>query len=206
MSNKTTVEVIPVTQLEEGDTLLRDSGLTVTVGEIVSRGAKHVSFREEDGGTLPLYAFRSVLRVVQEQPEELAEEEPDADLIRIIRGTENGVRIDGSLAFRIDSGRGFRLLDGPKADSSVLAIYEGDAIFEWEEVVPVAKSAILAGMGATTTDGDNPEGDEPENDTDDVDEEETEDEDECDGTCPFCTFMRLISAAANGKQDKEGDE
>lgn len=200
MSNKITVEIIPATQLEEGDILLRDGGDTVTVSEILIRGTNHVSFRDEDGGPLPFYASRDVFRVVPEQQEEPAEEEPvwpDADFIRIIRGTENYDRIDGSLAYRLDGGRGFRLLDGPKADNGVLAIYDGDAIFEWEELVPVSKSAILAGLGTPTED------DEPENDTDDVDDEETEDED--DGTCPFCTFMRLISSAATGK-DKEGEE
>ena len=159
-----------------------------------------MSFREEGGGPLPFYASRSVLRVVPEQPEELAEEKPvwpDADLIRIIRGTENGIRIDGSLAARLDGVRGFRLIDGPKAGHGVLPTFDGDAIFEWEEVVPVAKSAILAGMGATTTDDDNPEGD---------DEPEDEEDHDCDGTCPVCMFLRLISAVANGKQDKEGDE
>lgn len=202
MSNKITVEIIPATQLEEGDILLRDGGDTVTVSEILIRGTNHVSFRDEDGGPLPFYASRDVFRVVPEQQEEPAEEEPvwpDADFIRIIRGTEDGDRIDGSLAFRINSLYRFRLLDGPKAGSCVLPSYDGDAIFEWEEVVAVAKSAILAGLGTPTED-------EPEDDTDDVDdEEETEDEDEDDGTCPFCTFMRLISSAAAGK-DKEGEE
>jgi hypothetical protein len=200
MSNKITVEIIPATQLEEGDTLLRDGGDTVTVREILIRGTNHVSFRDEDGGPLPFYASRDVFRVVPEQQEEPAEEEPvwpDADLIRIIRGTENGNRIDGSLAYRIDGGHGFRLLDGPRVEYSLVHDFHGDAIYEWEEVVPVAKSAILAGLGTPTED------DEPENDTDDVDDEETEDED--DGTCPFCTFMRLISSAATGK-DKEDEE
>ena len=204
MSNKITVEIIPATQLEEGDILLRDGGDTVTVSEILIRGTNHVSFRDEDGGPLPFYASRDVFRVVPEQQEEPAEEEPvwpDADFIRIIRGTEDGDRIDGSLAFRINSLYRFSLLDGPKAGSCVLPSYDGDAIYEWEEVVPVAKSAILAGLDTP------PEDDEPENDTDDVDGEETEDEDEddCDGTCPFCTFMRLISSAATGK-DKEDEE
>lgn len=204
MSNKITVEIIPATQLEEGDILLRDGGDTVTVSEILIRGTNHVSFRDEDGGPLPFYASRDVFRVVPEQQEEPAEEEPvwpDADFIRIIRGTEDGDRIDGSLAFRINSLYRFSLLDGPKAGSCVLPSYDGDAIFEWEEVVPVSKSAVLAGLGTPTED------DEPENDTDDVDGEETEDEDEddCDGTCPFCTFMRLISSAATGK-DKEDEE
>lgn len=201
MSNKITVEIIPATQLEEGDILLRDGGDTVTVSEILIRGTNHVSFRDEDGGPLPFYASRDVFRVVPEQQEEPAEEEPvwpDADFIRIIRGTEDGDRIDGSLAFRINSLYRFSLLDGPKAGSCVLPSYDGDAIFEWEEVVPVSKSAILAGLGTPTED-------EPEDDTDDVDDEETEDEDEDDGTCPFCTFMRLISSAATGK-DKEGEE
>lgn len=203
MSNKTTVEIIPVTQLEEGDTLLRDSGLTVTVGEIVSRGAKHVSFREKDGGPLPLYAYRSVLRVVPDEPTEEEPVWPDADFIRIIRGTENGVPIDGSLAFRIDGGRGFRLLGGSKADSSVLAIYEGDAIFEWEEVVPVSKSAVLTGLGTPTED--EPE-DDDDTDDDTESEEEVEDEEECDRSCLACTFMRLIAAAANRREPEEATE
>ena len=204
MSNKITVEIIPATQLEEGDILLRDGGDTVTVSEILIRGTNHVSFRDEDGGPLPFYASRDVFRVVPEQQEEPAEEEPvlpNADFIRIIRGTESGDRIDGSLAHRMGSLRRFILLDGPRAGAVVGPTFEGDAIFEWEEVVAVAKSAILAGLGTPTED------DEPENDTDDVDDEETEDEDEDedDGTCPFCTFMRLISSAATGK-GKEDEE
>jgi len=197
MSNKITVEIIPATQLKEGDILLRDGGDTVTVSEILIRGTNHVSFRDEDGGPLPFYASRDVFRVVPEQQEEPVW--PDADLIRIIRGTENGNRIDGSLAYRIDGGHGFRLLDGPRVEYSLVHNFDGDAIYEWEEVVPVAKSAILASLGTPTED------DEPENDTDDVDDEETEDEDEDDGTCPFCTFMRLISSAAAGN-GKEGEE
>jgi hypothetical protein len=197
MSNKITVEIIPATQLKEGDILLRDGGDTVTVSEILIRGTNHVSFRDEDGGPLPFYASRDVFRVVPEQQEEPVW--PDADLIRIIRGTENGNRIDGSLAYRIDGGHGFRLLDGPRVEYSLVHDFDGDAIYEWEEVVPVAKSAILASLGTPTED------DEPENDTDDVDDEETEDEDEDDGTCPFCTFMRLISSAAAGN-GKEGEE
>ena len=197
MSNKITVEISPATQLKEGDILLRDGGDTVTVSEILIRGTNHVSFRDEDGGPLPFYASRDVFRVVPEQQEEPVW--PDADLIRIIRGTENGNRIDGSLAYRIDGGHGFRLLDGPRVEYSLVHDFDGDAIYEWEEVVPVAKSAILASLGTPTED------DEPENDTDDVDDEETEDEDEDDGTCPFCTFMRLISSAAAGN-GKEGEE
>ena len=77
--------------------------------------------------------------------------------------------------------------------------FPSDAIFEWEEVVPVAKSAILASLGTPTED-------EPEDDdTESEDEDEAEDEDDCDGTCPFCTFMRLFSSAATGK-DKEDEE
>lgn len=192
MSNKITVEIIPATQLKEGDILLRDGGDTVTVSEILIRGTNHVSFRDEDGGPLPFYASRDVFRVVPEQQEEPVW--PDADLIRIIRGTENGNRIDGSLAYRIDGGHGFRLLDGPRVEYSLVHYFDGDAIYEWEEVVPVAKSAILASLGTPTED------DEPEDDTDDVDdEEETEDEDECDGSCLACIIMRLITAAAAGK-------
>lgn len=190
MSNKITVEIIPATQLKEGDILLRDGGDTVTVSEILIRGTNHVSFRDEDGGPLPFYASRDVFRVVPEQQEEPVW--PDADLIRIIRGTENGNRIDGSLAYRIDGGHGFRLLDGPRVEYALVHDFDGDAIYEWEEVVAVAKSAILASLGTTD--------DDTEDDTDDVDdEEETEDEDDCDGSCPACIIMRLITAAAAGK-------
>ena len=203
MSNKITVEIIPATQLEEGDILLRDGGDTVTVSEILIRGTNHVSFRDEDGGPLPFYASRDVFRVVPEQQEEPAEEEPvwpDADFIRIIRGTEDGDRIDGSLAFRINSLYRFSLLDGPKAGSCVLPSYDGDAIFEWEEVVPVSKSAILAGLGTPTED-------EPEDaDAESEDEAEDEEEDECDGSCLACTFMRLIAAAANRRAPEEATE
>lgn len=196
MSNKITVEIIPATQLEEGDILLRDGGDTVTVAEILIRGTNHVSFRDEDGGPLPFYASRDVFRVVPEQQDEPAEEEPvwpDADFIRIIRGKENGNRIDGSLAYRIDGGHGFRLLDGPRVEYSLVHDFDGDAIYEWEEVVPVAKSAILASLGTPTED------DEPENDG------EPEDEDDCDGSCLACIIMRLITAAAAGK-GKEDEE
>lgn len=190
MSNKITVEIIPATQLKEGDILLRDGGDTVTVSEILIRGTNHVSFRDEDGGPLPFYASRDVFRVVPEQQEEPVW--PDADLIRIIRGKENGNCIDGSLAYRIDGGHGFRLLDGPRAEYALVHDFDGDAIFEWEEVVAVAKSAILASLGTTD--------DDTEDDTDDVDdEEETEDEDDCDGSCLACIIMRLITAAAAGK-------
>ena len=203
MSNKITVEIIPATQLEEGDILLRDGGDTVTVSEILIRGTNHVSFRDEDGGPLPFYASRDVFRVVPEQQEEPAEEEPvwpDADLIRIIRGKENGNRIDGSLAYRIDGGHGFRLLDGPRVEYSLVHDFDGDAIFEWEEVVPVSKSAILAGLGTPTED-------EPEDaDAESEDEAEDEEEDECDGSCLACTFMRLIAAAANRRAPEEATE
>lgn len=190
MSNKITVEIIPATQLKEGDILLRDGGDTVTVSEILIRGTNHVSFRDEDGGPLPFYASRDVFRVVPEQQEEPVW--PDADLIRIIRGTENGNRIDGSLAYRIDGGHGFRLLDGPRVEYSLVHDFDGDAIYEWEEVVPVAKSAILASLGTPTED-------EPEDGNTD-DDEETEDEDEDDGTCLACILMRVLTMAA-GKED-----
>lgn len=203
MSNKITVEIIPATQLEEGDILLRDGGDTVTVSEILIRGTNHVSFRDEDGGPLPFYASRDVFRVVPEQQEEPAEEEPvwpDADFIRIIRGTEDGDRIDGSLAFRINSLCRFSLLDGPKAGSCVLPSYDGDAIFEWEELVPVTKSAILTDLGTPTED------DEPEDDAESEEEAEDEEEDECDGSCLACTIMRLIAAAANIRDPEEAAE
>jgi hypothetical protein len=202
MSNKTTVEIIPAADLKEGDTILRDGGDTVTVGEIVSRGSQHVSFREEGGGPLPFYASRSVLRVVPEQPEEPAEkapEWPDVPFIRIIRGTEYGRCIDGSHAVRRDDDS-FILIDGPNAGHSLCAWYDGDAIFEWEEVVPVSKSAVLAGLDTPTEDN------EPANDDTDDAESEDEDEEECDGSCPFCTFMRLIATAANRREPEEATE
>ena len=118
---------------------------------------------------------------------------PDADLIRIIRGTENTIRVDGSLADRTEEGY-YRLLTGPRKHACIMKGVECDSIEEWEEVVPVAKSEILASLGTPTED------DEPENNTDDVDdEEETEDEDDCDGSCLACIIMRLITAAAAGK-------
>lgn len=196
----TTVETVSITDIKEGDTILRDGGERVTVAEVISCVPHLLTYRDAKGQERLTFGD-CALRVVPEQLEEPAEEPvwPDADLIRIIRGKENGNCIDGSLAYRIDGGHGFRLLDGPRVEYCVVHDFRGDAIYEWEEVVPVAKSAILAGLDTPTED------DEPENDTDDVDGEETEDEDDCDGTCPFCTFMRLISSAATGK-DKEDEE
>lgn len=199
----TTVETVSITDIKEGDTLLDGDGERIVVKTITSCSPHRLRYQDAEGENRCVL-LDCVLRVVPEEPteEETAEEEPvwpDADLIRIIRGTENGNRIDGSLAARLDGVRGFRLIDGPKAGTGVLPTFDGDAIFEWEEVVPVTKSAILAGLGTTD--------DEPEDDdTDDVDgEEETEDEDECDGSCLACILMRLLTAAAAGK-DKEGEE
>lgn len=195
MSNKTTVETVSIADIKAGDTILRDGGERVTVAEII-RCVPHLLTYRDTKGQERLAFGGCALRVVPEKPEEPAEEElvwPDADLIRIIRGKENGNRIDGSLAYRIDGGHGFRLLDGPRVEYCVVDDFSGDAIYEWEEVVPVAKSAILASLGTT-------DDDEPENNTDDVDdEEETEDEDDCDGSCLACIIMRLITAAAAGK-------
>lgn len=120
---------------------------------------------------------------------------PDVDFIRIIRGTESGDRIDGSLAHRIGCLRRFRLLDGPKVGASVIPNFDGDAIFEWEEVLAASKSAALAGIGTTD--------DEPEDDDTDDDaesEKESEDEEECDGSCLACILMRVLTMAA-GKED-----
>lgn len=203
MSNKTTVETVSIADIKAGDTILDGDGERIVVETITSCSPHRLAYQDAEGyGRLVL--LDCVLRVVPEEPteEETAEEEPvwpDADLIRIIRGTENGNRIDGSLAYRIDGGHGFRLLDGPRVEYALVHGFPSDAIFEWEEVVPVAKSAILAGLG---TEDDEPEDD----DTDDVDgEEETEDEGECDGSCLACLIMRLIASAAAGK-DEEGEE
>lgn len=199
----TTVETVSITDIKEGDTLLDGDGERIVVKTITSCSPHRLRYQDAEGENRCVL-LDCVLRVVPEEPteEETAEEEPvwpDADLIRIIRGTENGNRIDGSLAYRIDGGHGFRLLDGPRVEYALVHGFLSDAIFEWEEVVPVAKSAILAGLG---TEDDEPEDD----DTDDVDgEEETEDEGECDGSCLACLIMRLIASAAAGK-DKEGEE
>ena len=196
MSNKTTVETVSIADIKAGDTILRDGGEHVTVAEVI-RCVPHLLTYRDTKGQERLTFGDCALRVVPEKPEEPVW--PDVDLIRIIRGKENGNCIDGSLAYRIDGGHGFRLLDGPRVEYSLVHDFDGDAIYEWEEVVPVAKSAILASLGTT-------DDDEPENNTDDVDdEEETEDEDDCDGSCLACIIMRLIASAATGK-DKEGEE
>lgn len=202
MSNKTTVETVSIADIKAGDTILDGDGERIVVETITSCSPHRLAYQDAEGyGRLVL--LDCVLRVVPDEPaEEESTEEPvwpDADLIRIIRGKENGNCIDGSLAYRIDGGHGFRLLDGPRVEYCVVHDFDGDAIYEWEEVVPVAKSAILASLGTT-------DDDEPENNTDDVDdEEETEDEDDCDGSCLACIIMRLITAAAAGK-DKEDEK
>lgn len=193
----TTVETVSIAHVEAGDIILRDSGERVTVAEVISCAPHLLRYRDEHGMERSSFAD-CALRVVPENPEEPAEEEPvwpDADLIRIIRGTENGNRIDGSLAVRLYGMRGFRLIDGPKAGTGVLPTFDGDAIYEWEEVVPVAKSAILAGLGTTDDD----------TDTDDVDnEEESEDEDEgeCDGNC-LAGFIARLLVTTVGKESAE---
>lgn len=193
MTRTTTVETVSITDIKAGDTIIRDDGEHVVVVAVITCKSRLLRYRDTNGTERCAFSS-SVLRVVPDEPAEEEPVWPDADLIRIIRGTENGNRIDGSLAARLDGVRGFRLIDGPKAGTGVLPTFDGDAIFEWEEVVPVTKSAILAGLGTTD--------DEPEDDdTDDVDgEEETEDEDECDGTCLACILTRLFAAAA-GKED-----
>lgn len=195
MSNKTTVETVSITDIKAGDTILDGDGERIVVETITSCSPHRLAYQDAEGyGRLVL--LDCVLRVVPDEPaeEESAEEPvwPDVDLIRIIRGKENGNCIDGSLAYRIDGGHGFRLLDGPRVEYALVHDFDGDAIYEWEEVVAVAKSAILASLGTTD--------DDTEDDTDDVDdEEETEDEDDCDGSCLACIIMRLITAAAAGK-------
>ena len=191
----TTVETVSITDIKAGDTILRDGGEHVTVAEII-RCVPHLLTYRDTKGQERLAFEDCALRVVPEKPEEPVW--PDADLIRIIRGKENGNRIDGSLAYRIDGGHGFRLLDGPRVEYSLVHDFNGDSIYEWEEVVPVAKSAILASLGTTD---DDPEDDDAESES----EDEAEDEEECDGSCLACLFMRLIASAAAGK-DKEGEE
>lgn len=195
MSNKTTVETVSITDIKAGDTILDGDGERIVVETITSCSPHRLAYQDAEGyGRLVL--LDCVLRVVPDEPaeEESAEEPvwPDADLIRIIRGTENTIRVDGSLADRTEEGY-YRLLTGPRKHAAIMKGVECDSIEEWEEVVPVAKSAILAILGTT-------DDDEPENNTDDVDdEEETDDEDECDGSCLACIITRLITAAAAGK-------
>lgn len=190
----TTVETVSIANVEAGDTILGSDGERIVI-ETVTSCVPHRLYYRDSKGQHRSFPTDCVLRVV---PEEAAEEPvwPDADLIRIIRGTENGNRIDGSLAYRIDGGHGFRLLDGPRVEYALVHGFPGDAIFEWEEVVPVAKSAILAGLGTPTE-----EEPEPDNADDDAEsEKESEDEEECDGSCLACILMRVLTMAA-GKED-----
>lgn len=195
MSNKTTVETVSITDIKEGDTILRDGGERTVVAEVTSCVPHLLRYRDTNG-TERYYFSDCAVRVVPEEPAEEEPVWPDVDLIRIIRGTENGDRIDGSLAHRIGSQRRFLLLDGPKIGSCVFLDFEGDAIFEWEEVVAVSKSAILTDLGTPTEE-------EPEDDNTDDDaesEKESEDEEECDGSCLACILMRVLTMAA-GKED-----
>lgn len=192
----TTVETVSIAHVKEGDVLLNSEGERIIVAEVTSCVPHQLAYKDTKGTNRWVFSD-CALRVVPEKPEELAEEPvwPDVDFIRIIRGTENGDRIDGSLAHRIGSQRSFRLLDGPKVGSCVVLDFEGDAIFEWEEVVAVSKSAILTDLDTLTEN-------EPEDDDTNTndDEEETEDEDECDGSCLACILMRVLTMAA-GKED-----
>lgn len=198
MSNKTTVETVSITDIKEGDTIL-DSDERIVVETITSCSPHRLAYQDAEGnGRLVL--LDCVLRVVSEEP---AEEElvwPDADLIRIIRGTENTIRVDGSLADRTEEGY-YRLLTGPRKHACIMKGVECDSIEEWEEVVPVAKSEILASLG-TPTEDDEPENDDSESES----EDEAEDEDDCDGSYLACLFMRLIAAAANQRESEEATE
>lgn len=190
----TTVETVSIAHVKEGDVLLNSEGERIIVAEVTSCVPHQLAYKDKKGANRWVFSD-CALRVV---PEESAEEEPvwpDVDFIRIIRGTESGDRIDGSLAHRIGCLRRFRLLDGPKVGASVIPNFDGDAIFEWEEVLAVSKSAALAGLGTTD--------DEPEDDDTDDDaesEKESEDEEECDGSCLACILMRVLTMAA-GKED-----
>lgn len=199
MSNKTTVETVSIADIKAGDTILDGDGERIVVETITSCSPHRLAYQDAEGnGRLVL--LDCVLRVVSEEP---AEEElvwPDADLIRIIRGTENTIRVDGSLADRTEEGY-YRLLTGPRKHAFIMKGIECDSIEEWEEVVPVAKSEILASLG-TPTEDDEPENDDSESES----EDEAEDEDDCDGSCLACLFMRLIAAAANQRESEEATE
>lgn len=192
----TTVETVSIAHVKEGDVLLNSEGERIIVAEVTSCVPHQLAYKDTKGTNRWVFSD-CALRVVPEKPEEPAEEPvwPDVDFIRIIRGTENGDRIDGSLAHRIGSQRSFRLLDGPKVGSCVVLDFEGDAIFEWEEFVAVSKSAILTDLDTLTEN-------EPEDDDTNTndDEEGTEDEEECDGSCLACILMRVLTMAA-GKED-----
>jgi len=196
MSNKTTVETVSITDIKAGDTIFRDGGERTVVAEVTRCMPFLLRYRDTDGMERYLFSGYALRVVPEETAEEQAAEEPvwpDADFIRIIRGTENGNRIDGSLAHRIGSQRSFRLLDGPKFGSCVVLDFDGDAIFEWEEVVAVSKSAILTDLDTLTEN-------EPEDDDTNDGEEGTEDEEECDGSCLACILMRVLTMAAS-KED-----
>lgn len=198
----TTVETVSIANVEAGDTILGSDGERIVI-ETVTSCVPHRLYYRDSKGQHRSFPTDCVLRVVPEKPEEPAEEPvwPDADLICIIRGTENGNRIDGSLAYRIDGGHGFRLLDGPRVEYALVHGFPGDAIYEWEEVVPVAKSAILTDLGTPTEE--EPE-DDNTNTNDGEEESEDEDEEECDGSCLACILMRVLTMAAG--KDKEGEE
>ena len=195
----TTVETVSIAHVKEGDVLLNSEGERIIVAEVTSCVPHQLAYKDTKGTNRWVFSD-CALRVVPEEPvkEQAAEEPvwPDADLIRIIRGTENGNRIDGSLAYRIDGGHGFRLLDGPRVEYALVHGFPSDAIFEWEEVVAVSKSAILTDLDTLTEN-------EPEDDNTDDDaesEKESEDEEECDGSCLACILMRVLTMAA-GKED-----
>ena len=191
----TTVETVSIANVEAGDTILGSDGERIVI-ESVTSCVPHRLYYRDSKGQHRSFPTDCVLRVVPEEPAEEEPVWPDVDLIRIIRGTENGDRIDGSLAHRIGSQRRFLLLDGPKIGSCVFLDFEGDAIFEWEEVVAVSKSAILTDLDTLTEN-------EPEDDNTDDDaesEKESEDEEECDGSCLACILMRVLTMAA-GKED-----
>ena len=194
----TAVETVSIADIKAGDTILRDGGERVTVAEVI-RCVPHLLTYRDAKGQDRLAFGDCALRVVPDEP---AEEPvwPDADLIRIIRGTENTIRVDGSLADRTEEGY-YRLLTGPRKHACIMKGVECDSIEEWEEVVPVAKSEILASLG-TPTEDDEPENDDSESES----EDEAEDEDDCDGSCLACLFMRLIAAAANQRESEEATE
>lgn len=197
MSNKTTVETVSITDIKAGDTIFRDGGERTVVAEVTRCMPFLLRYRDTDG--MERYLFSGyALRVVPEEPAEEEPVWPDVDFIRIIRGTENGDRIDGSLAHRIGSQRRFLLLDGPKFGSCVFLDFEGDAIFEWEEVVAVSKSAILTDLDTLTEN--EPEDDNTDYDAESEKESEDEEEEECDGSCLACILMRVLTMAA-GKED-----
>lgn len=148
-----TVEVVSISDIKAGDVLLDGDGERIVVQTITNCAPHRLRYQDSEGAHRTVL-LDCVLRVVSDEPtEEKPQEWPDAPLIRIIRGTENTIRVDGSLATPDDDGE-YWLLTGPRKYAKVMKGIEGDSIKEWEEVVPVSKAALTAALGTPAQDDD----------------------------------------------------